>query len=129
MAYQECLHAENGKFDIAWGTDEYLLAALAVGAIGGVGSSFNFAAPIYRRLIAAFAKGDMPLARTEQYRSVRLIKLLLGFGYMAAAKATMGFLGVAVGPARLPHGNLTLQQKEQLHDDLGKIGFLDWIQI
>ncbi len=38
---------------------EYLLAALACGATGGVGSSYNFAAPNYHRLINAFARGDM----------------------------------------------------------------------
>ena len=71
MAYQNCLHAQDARFDIPWGVDEYMLAA----------------------------------ARAEQFRSVQLIELLAGFGYMAAAKAVMGLLGVEVGPARLPNGN------------------------
>src|SRR5262249_51432209 len=58
MAYQRCLHVQGGRFDIPWGVDEYLLAALALGAVGGVGSSFNFAAPLYHRMLAAFAQGD-----------------------------------------------------------------------
>ena len=128
MAYQECLHAQGGRFDIPWGVDECLLAALAVGAVGGVGSSFNFAAPVYLRMIAAFAQGDLATARSEQYRAVQLIELLAGFGYMAAAKATMGFLGVDVGPARLPHANLTPERQEQLRDKLGNLGYFDWIR-
>lgn len=127
MAYQECLHIQEGRFDILWGVDEYLLAALALGAVGGVGSSFNFAAPIYYRMIAAFAEGDMATARSEQYRAVQLIDLLARFGYMAAAKATMGFLGVDVGPARLPHANLTPEQHEQLQANLRNLGYFDWI--
>ncbi len=59
MAYQKCLRIANGRYDIPWGVDEYLLAALACGAVGGVGSSYNFAAPIYHRLIRAFEAGDM----------------------------------------------------------------------
>ena len=128
LAYQRCLHAAGGRFDMPWGTDEYLLAALAVGAVGGVGSSYNFAAPIYNRLIAAFEKGDLATARAEQYRSVQLIDLLLGVGYMSAAKAVMGFLGVPVGPARLPHANLTAGQSDALRASVEGVGFFDWVR-
>jgi N-acetylneuraminate lyase len=128
MAYQRCLHVQDGRFDIPWGTDEYLLAALAVGAVGGVGSSYNFAAPLYNRLTAAFSKGDVATAREEQYRSVQLIELLASFGYMAAAKAVMGFLGVDVGPARLPHANLTAELGVLLRKRLAELGFFDWIR-
>src|SRR5262249_54096156 len=46
MAFQACLRAGDGRFDILWGVDESLLAALALGAEGAVGSTYNFAAPI-----------------------------------------------------------------------------------
>ena len=128
MAFQLCLHSHGGRFDIPWGCDEYLLAALSVGAKGGVGSSYNFAAPIYQRLIVAFDTGDLVAAREEQMRSVRLIELLAGFGYMGAAKAVMGFLGVDVGPARLPNGNPTAEERTTLRNGLEKLGFFDWIR-
>lgn len=128
MAYQQCLRAAAGRFDVPWGMDEILLAALALGAAGAVGSSYNFAAPVYHRIIAAFARGDMPAARAEQYRSVQLIELLAGHGYLPAAKAVMGYLGVEVGPARLPNGMLTPRQKDQLHADLEQLGFFEWIR-
>lgn len=128
MAYQQCLHADGGRFDIPWGVDEYLLAALVLGARGGVGSSYNFAAPIYHRLISAFESGNLKAAREEQYLSVRLIELLAGFGYMAAAKATMEFLGVPVGPARLPNANLTGEQRTHLRNGLEALGFFQQLQ-
>jgi N-acetylneuraminate lyase len=127
-AYQGCLHAGGGRFDVPWGIDEYLLAALAVGAKGGVGSTYNFASPLYHRLIAAFEKGDLATAREEQYLSVRLVNLLSGFGYMAAAKATMGFLGVEVGSARLPNGNLDAAQRDRLRAGLEELGFFDRVR-
>ena len=83
MAYQKCLHVADGLFDMPWGVDEALLAAPACGAVGAVGSSYNFAAPLYNRLIAAFVRGDLDAARAEQYRSVQLIELLASFGYLA----------------------------------------------
>jgi N-acetylneuraminate lyase len=128
MAYQLCLRAGGGRFDIPYGTDEWLLAALALGARGAVGSSYNFAAPIYHRLIAAFHAGDPAQAREEQFRSVHLIQLLAGFGYMGAAKATMKMLGVDVGPARLPNGNPGPEQVKQLRAGLDALGFWDWIR-
>jgi N-acetylneuraminate lyase len=127
MAYQQCLNAADGRFDIPWGIDEYLLAALALGARGGVGSSYNFAAPIYQRLLRHFATGDMQSAREEQYRSVRLIRLLASYGYMGAAKAVMGMLGVDVGPARLPHRNPAPEQAAKLRGELEQLGFFQWI--
>jgi N-acetylneuraminate lyase len=126
MAFQQCLHVGDGRFDIPWGTDECLLAALALGACGGVGSSYNFAAPLYHRLLAAFERGDMATARIEQYRSVQLVDLLARYGYLAASKATMGFLGIDVGPIRLPNSNLSVEQSRQLRDQLRDIGFFDW---
>jgi N-acetylneuraminate lyase len=129
LSYQRCLHVQEGRFDIPWGLDEYLLAALAVGAVGGVGSSYNFAAPLYHRMMAAFARGDLATARAEQYRSVQLIELLGGFGYIAAAKVVMGILGVDVGPTRLPLANLATEQRTQLQTSLERLGFFDWVRV
>jgi N-acetylneuraminate lyase len=128
IAYQSCLHVQPGKFDIAWGLDECLLAALAVGAVGAVGSSYNFAAPIYHRLMDAFSRADLETARVEQQRSLQLIDLLAGFGFMGAAKAVMGMLGVEVGPARLPNTNLTAEQNKSLKKGLDDLGFFEWIR-
>ena len=128
MAYQFCLRVDGGAWDLPWGVDEHMLGALAMGAKGAVGSGFNFAAPIYHRLMAAFAAGDMATAREEQFRGVQLIQLFAGLGYMAAAKAAMKMLGVDVGPARLPNNNLTAEQIKKLHADLEAIGFFEWVK-
>ena len=128
MSFQQCLHADDGAWEVLWGCDEYLLAALALGGSGAVGSTYNFAAPIYTRLIAAFQRSDLAGAREEQWRSVRIVQLVGGYGYMGAAKAVMGMLGVPVGPARLPHGNPTPEQVGKLRAELEAIGFFDWIQ-
>ena len=77
-------------------------------------------------MMAAFSRGDLAAARAEQYRSVQLIELLAGFGYMAAAKTVMGLLGVEVGPATLPHKNLLPEQQGEMRDKLEGIGFFDW---
>ena len=128
LSYQLCLHADGGAWDVPFGCDEFLLAALSLGATGAVGSTYNFAAPIYHRLMRAFAAGDIATARMEQFRSVELVQLLAGAGFMGAAKAVMGMLGVDVGPARLPNGNPTPGQLFSLRNALETMGFFDWIK-
>lgn len=128
MMFQQCLRAQSGAFDVLWGCDECMLAAWALGATGAVGSTYNFAAPVYHRLLHAFAAGNLKTAREEQFRSVQLVATLAPLGFMGAAKAVMAMLGVNVGPARLPNGNLTAAQQAALRDTLEKFGFFDWIK-
>jgi N-acetylneuraminate lyase len=45
---------------------------------------------------------------------------------MAAAKATLGFLGVNVGGPRLPNAGLTPEKSKQLQKDLEALGFFEW---
>lgn len=128
MMFQQCLHHSDGAFSILWGTDECLLAGLALGATGAVGSSYNFAAPIYQRVMRAFEAQDFESARAEQMKSVHMIARLASAGYMAAAKCVMKMLGVDVGPARLPHGNLDATQEKALRSDLEAMGFFEWVK-
>lgn len=128
MSYQLCLRANDGAFDCPWGIDEALLAALAMGATGAVGSTYNFAAPIYHRLMTAFALGDLAAARAEQFRSVQLVQALARHGYMGAAKFLMKELGVDVGPARLPNPALKPEQSAALRAELTALGAFDWLR-
>lgn len=116
--FQECFQFDEGRFDILFGTDEMLLAGYALGARGAVGSTYNFAAPLYHQLIAAFDAGRREEARRLQAESVRLVRLLQGYGYMAAAKTVMSFLGVDCGPVRSPLQNLTVEQAAELRQKL-----------
>jgi N-acetylneuraminate lyase len=117
-AFQHLLRLDGGRLDVLWGTDEYLLAALALGAEGAVGSTYNFAAPLFHRMIAAFRSGDLAAARAEQFRAVELITLLARYGYFAAAKEVMRLRGVGLGPVRLPNANLTEKDAAGLRGEL-----------
>ncbi|MEY4613940.1 MAG: hypothetical protein RL179_1913 [Planctomycetota bacterium] len=124
MSFQLCGQMEGGRFEILWGVDEMLLPALSVGAHGAVGSTYNFAAPIYHRIMDAFKKFDFETARKEQLRSIRLVNILVKRGYMASAKAMMGMLGVDVGSPRLPNGSLKQDEFASLKSDLEKEGYI-----
>jgi len=124
-----CLRYEGGNFDILYGNDESLLAGLALGARGAVGSTYNFAAPIYLRLMRAFEKGDFTTAREEQARSVKMVRIIGAYGFSAAAKTVMSMVGVDCGPARAPQRPLTPEQTAELRKKLETAGFFDWIRL
>lgn len=128
MEYQLCCAYADGAFDVPFGFDEMLLAALAFGARGAVGSTYNFAAPVYLRLMAAFERRDFEAARKEQLRTVRFIQRLASAGYMAAAKAVMSMRGIDVGPPRLPNSALSPEATAVLRADLEAMGFFEWIK-
>jgi N-acetylneuraminate lyase len=122
---QACVEFEDGRFDVLFGSDEALLAGLTLGAQGAVGSTYNFAAPLYQRLMAAFDQGDLREARRLQWNSVRLVDTLARFGFMAASKWTMSLLGLDCGPVRPPLRALTPDQQQQLRSELLDGGLLD----
>ncbi len=51
MDFMTCLNYKEGAFDMLWGRDENLLPSLAAGARGAVGSTYNYAAPLYNQII------------------------------------------------------------------------------
>ena len=91
------------RFDLVFGRDEVLLAALACGARGAVGSTYNYAAPLYLRLMRAFAAGDLEEARGCQDRAQELVEVLIANGGgITAGKAVLAARGLDLGPCRLP---------------------------
>jgi len=94
MDFLSCLHFQNGKYDMLWGRDENMLPALSIGAKGSVGSTFNYSAPLYNNLIAAFEKGNLKEAAQLQQLSIDMIRLLGKYGGIATGKAYMKVLGL-----------------------------------
>ena len=125
--YMDALeYADAHNYDLPWGVDEWFLGALATGARGAVGSSFNFAPALYQKLMTAFAEGDIDTARECQRRSVHMINILASKGYMGCARAVLEWQGVPVGPARLPQGNPSPEALKELRTELEQIGFFQW---
>ena len=117
---------DGGKYDLPWGIDEYFLAALTMGAQGGVGSTYNFVPGPLQRMMAAFPQGDLATCQLEQDRMMQVIRIVARRGYMGCAKALMTHLGVPVGPARLPNGNPDAAGVKAMLGELDAIGFFAW---
>ena len=124
--FQECLELDEGRFDVVWGCDEMLLGALATGARGAIGSTYNVAAPLYRGLIDAFGNHDLARARQLQSLSISMIRTFNRFPFHAAMKAVLAILGFDVGGCRLPQGSLSEGDVVALRGALENIGFFEW---
>lgn len=124
MQFQECVRFEGGRYEIWFGCDEWLLAGYALGARGAVGSTYNFAAPLYHQMIAAHDAGDAETARDLQARSIALIRACQAYGYSSAAKSVMSLLGIDCGPARSPLPSLSAAQLNELREELERLDVL-----
>lgn len=107
MDFQSCINFKNGKYDMLWGRDENMLSALAIGAKGAVGSTFNYAAPLYHHLFAAFENGKIEEAAYYQQQSIDMIRLLGKYGGISVGKAYMKLIGLDCGTFRLPVKNMS----------------------
>ncbi len=123
MDFLSCVNFKNGKYDMLWGRDENMLPALAVGAKASVGSTFNYAAPLYYNLIDAFNSGDLTKAQLLQQQSIDMIRLLGKYGGIATGKAYMKLIHVDCGEFRLPVKNMSSADFELFKKDVEQLGF------
>ena len=123
--YQRCLRVCDGKFDIPFGVDEFLPCALAVGAKSAVGSTYNYAAPLFYNIIEAFNRGDQKSVYDDMTKVIKLIRVLVEFGGVAAGKAAMSLHEIEVGDPRLPLSPLTSAQRETVIQRMQDAGFIN----
>jgi N-acetylneuraminate lyase len=115
-----------GRHTILFGRDELLLSGLEHGAPGAVGSTYNYAAPLFHRIIDAHAAGNLKEARELQQRAREFIDVLNAFGGLPAGKAIMKLIGVDCGPVRLPLISLDPVNENELRRRLQEIGFFEY---
>ncbi|WP_099370690.1 dihydrodipicolinate synthase family protein [Sphingobacterium sp. 1.A.5] len=127
--YQDGIHLCNDNFDMLFGFDELLLPALAVGAKGAIGSTYNYASPIYLQVIKLFKEGRIKEAENLQYEAVKMIKLIIKYGPIPSQRAIMEMVGFKMGPSRLPLQTLSEKQKNELESELHGIGFFKVLEL
>lgn len=94
------------------GYDEMMLSGLAMGADGGIGSTYNFMADKFVLIRSLFARGDVEAARKVQQEANRIIAVLCRVGVMQAEKEVLNQLGFDFGVCRPPFGVPTEEQKQ-----------------
>ena len=86
VSYRRSLDVAGERFDLPWGIDEALLGALATGARGAVGSTYNWAPKLYieldRRVPARRSRRGPP----PQSISIAMVEAIAATGFMGTAR-------------------------------------------
>lgn len=123
--FANCLHYDDGRFELLFGRDEMLLDSIKAGSRGAVGSTYNYASPLYFRLLSAAEAGDLMLARALQDRAIAMLATCrtTDVTHLAISKAIMVWLGIDCGPTRLPLRYPNQSHRMALKEALVDIGF------
>ncbi len=125
MDFRLCASIDGGRFDLLFGRDEILLSALALGAQGMVGSTYNYAMPLFNELITEFRAGRFDEAAAVQERAMRMVKILeANGGGVVAGKAMMRGAGLDLGSCRVarPLGEDVVEGAVEAARSLGVFG-------
>lgn len=121
--FQRCQRCCGGKYDITWGIDEWFSGAVAIGAESAIGSTYNYAAPVYYKIWEAVKKGDIKKAQAGMKKVCDIVDILVQYGGVAGGKAMMAVHGLDMGGVRLPNVSLTDEQKADIVARIKKIGY------
>ncbi|MBE5807017.1 MAG: dihydrodipicolinate synthase family protein [Clostridiales bacterium] len=111
VVYQlERIKAVNPTLIVMNGFDETMVAGLALGADGNIGSTFNFMFPHYKKIYDLFRAGRLDEARALQVRANDIMNALCDVGLIPAIKYVLGKMGVDVGVPRRPFRPLGPEQ-------------------
>jgi len=122
MDFRQCLTLKDGKFDILFGTDEIMLSALAMGAQGFIGSTYNLAPKLYLGIMEDFQNGRMDDARLKQSKSIAMVDHLIALGALPAFKSVMRLHGIDCGPTRAPFPQFGDAEHQAVSDAWGNLG-------
>ena len=119
-ALTETMRLLPGDFQVLTGNAPTFLAALALGAKGGILAVANVAAKAYRRLFDAFNEGDLETARALQLRLNPMAQAVTTRFGIPGLKAAMRLQGLDAGSPRAPLLELVdTGELESLLRDLG----------
>lgn len=126
MEMSQCLTLDEGRYEVLHGYDEILLCGLSLGATAAVGSTYNYAAKVYNRLLDAFRAGDIAAAARLQQYSVKIVEVIIRHGGgVRGGKAIMRLVGVDCGSCRLPLAPFTEAEYTELKSELEAIDFFN----
>ncbi|WP_431882115.1 4-hydroxy-tetrahydrodipicolinate synthase [Micromonospora gifhornensis] len=114
----------TSRTDLAYysGEDSLTLPALAVGAVGVVGTSTHFSGADTKRMIEAYDAGDMSAALTLHRRLLPLFTGIFRTQGTILVKAGLTVQGLPAGPVRSPLVDATEDQVAQLRADCAAAG-------
>lgn len=110
----ERLKAASPQSVVYNGFDEMMVGGLAMGADGGIGTTYNVMGKLFVQIYDAMRTGDLPQALALQRRANEVIDVLIDVGVFPGTKAMLKLLGVDCGTCRAPFAPLTAVQMDKV---------------
>lgn len=127
FGFEKCRYVAGGKYEMLWGLDEMFLDALAFGNTAGVGGTYNHCFSLYKDMTAAYGVKDMDRCRVLQHQSHQFCEILGRYrGNIMAGKRIMKFLGLDMGPNRVPLQTFNDDEEVLVKQELEDIGFFEY---
>ncbi|MFT4107055.1 MAG: dihydrodipicolinate synthase family protein [Lacrimispora sp.] len=114
LLQMERMHNINPDIVCYGGFESCMVAFLAFGCEGFIGSSFNFMLPQYKRVMELYLEGRGEEARVLQSKSNNILDVLLKNGLCANLKHVVSRQGIWAGDVRKPLLPLTEDQKAEM---------------
>lgn len=114
--------ADAHELAIFFGSDEHLLAGLALGCRAAIGSTYGYAPGPARAVFEAFERGDLESARSAQRTIAKLVLPLLRHGVLRTGKALLSEVGIAAGAPRAPERMLDRAELADVLAELAPLG-------
>lgn len=126
MEMGDCIHLDNEAFEVLHGFDETMICGLALGAVAGVGSTYNYIPKVYLNIMNAMNSNDIEKARAFQTKSVEVVKIIIKYGGgVRGGKAIMNLIGIECGECRPPFAKFEKVEYDSLRNDLKRVGLLN----
>ena len=112
-------------FSLLLGSDDLLVAAMSLGASGGIGATFNLAPRLYVELHRAHRAGDLAEARRLQELAVGMLGALSAGEVYPMLKSAMRVRGLDVGQSRFPMAQHGPADDQRVADALAAVQGLE----
>ena len=127
MDMKLCQEYAGQKYSILHGRDEVLICAMALGVRGAIGSTYNYIAPLFVKMMEAFECGDLSVANKFQFKAIEIIQLLIKYGGgVKAGKSIIRMQGLDLGSPRSPVIGLSDAEETALQEELRALSFQNY---
>lgn len=96
------------------GFDEMFVGGIAMGADGGIGTTYNVMGRLFVQMMEAVRAGRLAQARQLQSHANAVIDVLIDVGVFPGTKAMLRLLGIDCGVCRRPFAALDAAQQERI---------------
>jgi len=125
--FNACMNVSGGKYEMLYGMDEYLLDALSLGAVAGVGGTYNHCFGLYKEMVESFGVNDLERCKELQEKARLFIDILIDYrGNIVCGKRIMKLLGIDCGPNRLPLQTISDDEEKEISKRLMEIDFFEF---